>query len=171
MVLNKNKKTQHNLIGIAVIIFLVLIGIIIILTQYVKQSEEKENPSVDYMADVLGQHLLTSLSPTHVKGCKGVMYSDAIHYCFPDNEQLRCPGDIIIGRSCDVVVNITNFVIDQTLNKYKYNYYLTIYDINNHSHNYVFNRSCWPDKQHGKTSVLLLDGKNTKVKLEIFFCD
>lgn len=109
-----SKKSQMEILGIAVVILMVIVGLLLMIMLI--SPFEQRSVVVDVARTEIGANTLNTLLKTNT-GCRQMTISELITDCV-DGPNADCSG----ADSCAYAKTVTAFILKQTLNAWKIDY-------------------------------------------------
>ncbi len=173
---SRQKKSQQELLGFAVVVMLVAIGLIFVIGFYVL------NPTVDSRTTYLDKQIATNMNDALLETtttCRSLSVRDLLLACVNDNEAICPADDTTTGpesvKACDYLSSFITHRLHSTLDVWGYDYEYSIRYDTTSSQNYVIPLQTNHPSRVGceaQRSALPLAGANRPVLiyLDIFAC-
>jgi hypothetical protein len=161
----KDKKSQMEAFGLAVIIVLVFIGIVVFLSL---QKPSTENPRQSYVNDQMATNFVNSIVNVHVKECIENKYTvlDLIRFCQRGDLNTLCHGE----RACFLANKTITDIANKSLMRQGLSFHLYTKGLNDEI-NITYN-NCNNNKDRGQRglAVITLHPQPGDVLLNLDIC-
>ena len=119
----KNKKSQTEIMGLAIIVILVAFGLVFMM-KYMATNKPTEYQK-EYLYAELSSNIINTLLKTTVDNCLQLSFADLYRDC-AEGESIDCSGGST-PNSCDYSQGQTLSVLGNTLGEWKINYEFNVY--------------------------------------------
>lgn len=172
----KSKKSQQELLGFAVVVMLIAVGLLFVIGFYVL------SPQVDSRTTYLHKQVATNMNDALLETtttCRSQTVRELLLACVNDNEPICPPSDTLLGPeqvyACDYLSEFITHRLNETLDVWGYDYEYSIRYDTTSSQNYVIPLKTNRISRAGceqQRSPLTLPGANRPVNiyLDIFAC-
>lgn len=115
------KKSQMEIMGLAIVFILVILGLLFVV-RFVMLSKPADYRS-SYIPEQLASNTLNTFLNTNSKDCSGLLLKELIRDC-GEGQSISCENG---QMSCSYVETVADYILNNTLDIWKYDYYFTTY--------------------------------------------
>ncbi|MBR9706308.1 hypothetical protein GOV14_04685 [Candidatus Pacearchaeota archaeon] len=120
----KNKKGQMEIMGLAIVIMLLIVGMLFVVRFVI--TKEPEGYKKEFTQSQLASNMLNTLLKTNTD-CPDLTITELLQDCGhnPDNPAITCSNNG--KKSCQFVEDTAKYIFNQTLDEWNINYHFTVY--------------------------------------------